>query len=357
MKSFEGFDPESIEELKPGHYLSDEGIFQYYKIPDTMYVTGSVQTVSEKVRILLESSVKKRVQTDLPVAVFLSGGIDSSIIHLLCCKYHDNVTGLIIGEDSSEDVKFAKRFCKDLRLKSCHINIDKNELLQNVSEVVHSIETFEPNAVRGSLLSMKLSKIAHELGFKIAICGEGSDEVFAGYGDFLYITDENEFQEKIMRLLNDLYRTQLLRIDKTGMNFAVEIREPFLDRELVEYALNIPPRMKVAVDQKGRKVTKFILREAFKDILPEYIYDRPKMTLLEGAGTGNVEKEDGILFEYAVKKMSNEEFHKITESRPEFNLQNKEEAYCFKLFFPFYSKAKFSVNRVVHAQKEIPKGY
>ena len=358
MKSFDGFDSGPVNELKPGHYLSNDGVFQYYKIPETKYVTDTIETVAMKVRELLDAAVKKRVQTDLPIAVFLSGGLDSSIVHLLCTKYNNNVTGIIIGEESSDDVIFAKRFCEELDLKYCHVNSKKDELLENVPEIIYSVETFEPNVVRGSLLSMKLAKTAHDLGFKIAICGEGSDEVFGGYGDFLFIDPEknaDEFQKKILALLNDLYRTQLLRIDRTGMNYSLEIREPFLDRELVEFALNIQPKMKVAEDKNGQLTTKLILREAFKDILPEYIYNRPKMTLLEGAGTGSVEKESGILYEFAGNRLSDKDSSEIIKNNPSYYLQNKEEAYCFDLFYRHYSNAEFAAQRVIHAKKEIPK--
>lgn len=356
MKSFLDLDVDEFKELKPGEYITKEGVFQYYSNNEkTNWNNDSVETVSMKLRELLDEAVRKRVQTDLPIAVFLSGGIDSSIVQLLAYKYHDDVTALVIGDESGEDVIFAKRLCNDLNLKFKHIEIDKNELLKHIPEIIYSIETFEPNPIRGSILSMKLSEIAHNLGFKVVLCGEGSDEILAGYGDFLFINDEKDIHNKIINLLDDLYRTQLLRIDKTGMNHAVEVREPFLDSALVEYVLSIHPKMKVATNNSGEKTTKFILREAFKDLLPEYIYSREKMTLMEGAGIGSVEKGTGILFSYASNQISDDEFQSISDNFSEYKLKDKEEAYCFKIFNQFYSKARFAIERVDCAQKEITK--
>ncbi|MEO5644135.1 MAG: asparagine synthase (glutamine-hydrolyzing) [Bacteroidia bacterium] len=355
IKSFIDLEVETFEELKPGHYLTDEGVYQYYKTASPKWIKYSNETIASEVRDLIEESVKKRVQTDLPIATFLSGGLDSSIIHLLCCKFHSDVTALIVGEDSGEDVIYAKRLCNDLNLKFYHIKTNEETLLQNVPEVIYSIETFEPNPVRGSLLSMKLGELAHEKGFKIVLCGEGSDEVLGGYGDFLFLKDEKEFQNEIENLLNDLYRTQLLRIDKTGMKYAVEVREPFLDRNFVEYALNIHPSLKVAPNSKGKMTTKFILREAFKDLLPDYIYSREKMTLMEGAGIGGVEKGKGLLFQYANAYLSDQEFKTISDNYSNYRLKDKEEAYCFKFFNQYFSKAKFAKTRVINAQKEILK--
>lgn len=353
MKSFTSLSVETFEELKPGHFITEEGVYEYYKIPNPKWVQDSTTDISIKLRELIEKAVQKRVQTDLPIATFLSGGIDSSIVHLLCCKYHPDVSALIVGEDSGEDVIYAKRLCQELNLKFYHIRTNNEMLLNNVPDLIYSIETFEPNPVRGSLLSMQLGKIAHEKGFNVVMCGEGSDEVFGGYGDFLSLTDEKEFQEKIKNLLSDLYRTQLLRIDKTAMKFAVEVREPFLDKDVVEYALSIHPSLKVAYNNKGRLTTKFILREAFKDILPEYIYSREKMTLMKGAGIGGVERGKGLLLSFVEEHISEKEFKEIIKNNPDYNLKDKEEAYCFKFFKQDFAKAKFAKTRVVNAQKEI----
>jgi len=354
MKSFLTIEAEIWKELKPGHYLTKEGITQYYTSPvTTRWNTGPVEEIRTTVRALVESAVKKRVATDLPIATFLSGGIDSSIVHLLCCQYHKNVTALIIGEDSGEDVIYAKRLCHDLNLQYYHIRTTREALVDHLPELIYTIETFEPNPVRGSLLSMQLASVAHEHGFKVVLCGEGSDEIFGGYGDFLYLPDESAFQSKIEALLADLYRTQLLRIDKTGMKYSVEVREPFLDRALVEYALTIAPSLKVTSINSQQKTTKYILREAFRYLLPEYIYTRDKMTLMEGAGIGGVERGKGLLHDFTDRNISEQECQDIKERYPEYAIRDKEEAYCFKLFYEYYSKADFSKCRVINAQKEI----
>lgn len=355
MKSFIGLNVETFDELKPGHFITNDGVTEYYKIPQTKWNPDSFESIKRNVRELIEASVKKRVQTDLPIANFLSGGLDSTIVHLLCCKYHPDVTALIVGDDSGEDVINAKRFCNELDLKFHHIKCSNESLLENISEVISVIETFEPNPVRGSLLSIKLAELAHNLGFKVVLCGEGSDEIFGGYGDFLLLKDENKFQTKILTLLSDLYRTQLLRVDKTAMKYSVEVREPFLDRRLVEYVLNIHPCLKVATKDNGELTTKYILREAFKDVLPDYIYLREKMTLMEGAGIGGVEKAKGILYEYASLQLSDNEFIALSSGFPEYDLKDKEEAFCFKIFNQKYSKAKFAMTRVRNAQNEISK--
>lgn len=355
MKAFEDLDVVEYSELLPGHYIEGERVVKYYNFTNNQYINENLKESCLKVRNLLESAVKKRVVTDLPVAIFFGGGIDSAIVLLLALKYHKNITPIIIGTDESEDVMYAKRMCKDLSLKFHHVQINLNELINLVPEAVYVTESFEPNVIRGSVLSLLLSKAAHDFGYKVVLCGEGSDEIFGGYGDFLNFNNEEDFNKHTNKLLNDLYRTQLLRVDRTSMYYTVEVREPFLDRELVEYALNIPFCHKVGFDGNGVKTTKLILREAFKDILPEYIYNRDKITLMEGAGTGKVNKNSGLLFENACKQVTDADFNYHKKKFPDYDFIDKEDVYNFKFFSKYYLKAGFAKNRVNNAQIEIQK--
>jgi asparagine synthase (glutamine-hydrolysing) len=353
LKSFLTLSVEEFKEIPPASYMDNTGIHTYYTYNTTLDTTLDFPTASLVVKHLTEESVKKRVQTDLPIGVFLSGGLDSTIVFLLCLKYHSNVIAIIIGDDDAQDVIHALRLCHENNYKYQHIKISKNQLLETIPIIVDCIETFEINPVRGAALSYYLSKAANDLGLKIILCGEGSDEIFAGYGDFLKATSEPEFEQITLNFLSYLYRTQLLRIDKTGMAFGVEVREPFMDKALVEYALKLPTEFKIKTDDNGKTITKHILREAFKDILPHYIFIRDKMTLMEGAGAGPVNKEEGMFYENALGLMSDEHFHELIQKYPEYKIENKEVAFYFEFFRRKYLRAKFSANRTFNATMEI----
>lgn len=352
IKAFDGIlEIDNIEELRPGHYIYNGEINSFFQ-PSYELSTLSYDHAKAKVRNLLEEAVKKRVDTDLPIAVFLSGGVDSSIVYLLACKYHLDVTAIVIGKDDSSDVICAKRLCDLNNSKCLHINISQDEFLSNIPEVIKTIETFEPNPVRGSALSFYLASFAKEKGFKVVLCGEGSDEIFAGYGDFIGL-DSREFQILTKNFVSDLYRTQLLRIDKTGMAFGVEIREPFMDNKLVQLAISLPPEYKVR-PYSNRELTKYILRDAFKDILPDFIFSRDKKTLMEGAGANSVQKGEGIFYEYASKNLPEQEFNDIQKKYPEYNLSTVEDAFYFKIYKEKYGlKVSNSSNRTFNALKEI----
>ncbi|KAA3506417.1 hypothetical protein GOZ80_17870 [Agrobacterium vitis] len=113
-------------------------------------------------------------------------------------------------------------------------------------------------------------------GFKIALSGDGSDEIFARYG--LFKTAKDPYALSTYRL-NNLFRTDLQRTDRSSMASSIQCRFPFLDRWLIEFAMAFPFDLKVRTG-----VEKFVLREAFRGDIPDYMIDRPKIRIPEGIG-------------------------------------------------------------------------
>ena len=353
MRAFKHLDVTAYQELPPAHYFSPGGLKPYLTYHTKPLIAADFTTAKKMVRQLTEAAVRKRTVTDLPVGVFLSGGLDSSIVYLLTLKYHKNVTAIIIGEDHAEDVDYAIRLCEKHGGRYVHIKSTQKELLESIPLIVNCVETFEVNVVRGSALSYRLAACAAELGLKIVLCGEGSDEVFGGYGDFLTVDDQAGFDQQTLKFLCSLYRTQLQRIDRTGMAFGVEVREPFMDNLLVDYAIRLPRKYKINWIEGHKMTTKYILREAFRDLLPNEIYSRHKMTLMEGAGAGPVNKDEGMFYDFTCSRISDEQYNDIKKKYPEYQIQSKEEAYYFKIFMANYSKAKFAATRTYNATIEI----
>src|SRR3989338_270707 len=141
-----------------------------------------------------------------------------------------------------------------------------------------------------------VSKKAAELGIKIVLVGEGSDELFAGYNEFLQLPSE-KINKGCRMLLESMSNGHLMRVDKMAMKSTIEIRSPFFDTSLINYALNIPGKFKVV--HKGKEViTKSILREVASDYLPDYIAFRYKTPFANGAGMDvgvNFLKGDGAI--------------------------------------------------------------
>ncbi len=336
---------EKIGMVEPGHMLIDGKIRRYYSpgAPEKAKLTD--EQAALMLRALVDEAVKKRVQTDLPVAVLLSGGLDSTAILATARKYHKNVTAVIVGSKGSDDVRFAKRYCEEFGVRYIHREPpSEQELFGMIKEIVRTAESFEPNVVRQSAVSYFISKAASELGIRIVLCGEGADELFIGYPEFWGV-GKVKAKEMQNHFLNSLNRTQFQRVDRTSMHFTIEVRVPFFDDKVVEFARSLPVRMNIK-EIDGQKVEKYILRRAMEDRLPPYICNRRKVVLSEGAGFGG--NGPGGLFEaLAGSSISDDEFVSMQKEFEAWNILTREEAFYFSIFRALgYCKAGFNSKRV-----------
>lgn len=332
----------------PAHYMQNGKLRRYFTLPTTIDHYISEEEAINKIRNLFDHSVQIRVHTDLPVAVYLSGGIDSTAILATAIKYHKDVTAIIVGNEESTDRKTAVRYCEENNIKYIvKTPPSEEELTENIKNIVKITESFEPNMIRQSAISYYIARTAAENNFKVILCGEGSDEIFAGYPEFTALNTSDAIEKKIIDFLSDLHRTQLQRVDRTSMAFTTEVREPFLDKDLLKFVLQIPAKLKIKQD--GEKIiTKYILRKAMSDRMPEYIYNRDKVVLSEGAGYKGNQKVGGLFYYIVAKHISDEEFITFKQRYNEWNLETKEEVYYFKFFLEFgYQKAIFNKQRVI----------
>lgn len=312
-----------IREVPPGHYVQNEKCISYYSVPNTI-IQDSVEQIKNNIRNLLDESVKKRLQTDLPVAVFLSGGIDSTSVLATALKYHTNITAITMGREFDgvqSDRWYAKKFCQENNIPLIEAEPPtEDELVLEIPGVIWQVESFEPNLVKQTPLSMRLARIAHKHGFKIVLCGEGADELFAGYPEFC------NNQRLLKDFFSDLYRSQLKRIDRSGMANQVEIRVPFLDTSFVEYCINIPIELKL---KEGTQ--KWIFRQAMSDRVPDYIRERKKVVLSEGMGLKGNSLKNGLFSEKFNELQYQEKFFGNDDSLPN-SIRSVEERYYYDLY-------------------------
>ncbi|PJC24206.1 asparagine synthase (glutamine-hydrolyzing) [Candidatus Uhrbacteria bacterium CG_4_9_14_0_2_um_filter_41_50] len=329
-----------------GHFMNNGKLKKYFSIDTKIDENITEETAVNKIRELFDHSIKIRTQTDLPVAVYLSGGIDSTAVLATALKYHKDTTAIIVGNEQSTDRQIAVQYCEENSIKYIvGVPPTEEELAKTIPEIIRMTESFEPNMIRQSAVSYFIAKTAAEKGFKVILCGEGSDEIFAGYPEFMALNTAKEIEQKILSFLSDLHRTQLQRVDRTSMAFTTEVREPFLDKDLVKFVLTIPLALKVW-RENGKVVSKYILRKAMQDRLPQYIYDREKVVLSEGAGFKGNQKVGGLFYDIVSKEISDQEFEKYKKDYTDWNLETKEEVYYFKHYLNFgYEKAVFNKQR------------
>ena len=193
---------DSIYSLPPAHYIElTKGSFfinEYWSLVDSFKeqkVDKGEEFYLNKLQHLLESSVKYRMISDVPIGVFLSGGVDSSVItSIMANESKDPVNTFTIGFNESEfnEFSYADIIAKKYNTRHHKIIIDSADYLENLEKLIKYKDAplSVPNEVPLYIMSKELKK-----NITVVLSGEGADEIFAGYG-------------RIFRSPYDLYRIQ-----------------------------------------------------------------------------------------------------------------------------------------------------
>lgn len=354
-----GFIPEpyttlkNVYTLEKGHYLAYNHQTDFVSTKSYKSFTYSKKVTDPKesvylVKEAINNAVKSHLLSDVPVGVFLSGGIDSSILTLLAYGLtKDNVNAISIDHNEKT---YTERPYRDLINKL--INNRNTEYLVTYDDFVHNFDRImlamdQPST--DGINTWFASMHAKEHGLKCILSGIGADELFGGYPSFrrmpllerlkvipkkvlrmseslfnvnykrlYYLSYDNQIgQYLFMRgyytpryiaqvldadvneidgilsgftvnswfaelssenraswnAINIYMQNQLLKdTDHMSMSHGLEVRVPFLDQNLIELVLSIDSTIKF-----NKQLPKQLLINAFKDELPEAIWNREKM--------------------------------------------------------------------------------
>jgi asparagine synthase (glutamine-hydrolysing) len=288
----QAFDPEHrplVEEFPPGHRWSPAGgLRRFRSLPDG---DGPTLTRRDEAMDLLRErlvvAVRHRMMADVPIGVFLSGGLDSSLVAAIMARHRDRTHGPVhsfaAGTAGSSDLLAARRAADHLGLEHHERIYDADEVVAVLPAVVRSIESYEPSLVRSAVPNYLLAETAATT-VKVVLTGEGADELFAGYDHYRHLR-EADLRAELLRGVAGLHNLNLQRCDRVTMAHGLEARVPFLDRDLVDLAARLPVDW-LLPGEHGQEKT--ILREAFTGWLPEDLLWRPKEQFGDGSGTAAV---------------------------------------------------------------------
>ncbi len=363
----------NVRKLLPGHYIEvHNGIVkdvEYYKIPFDSKETikpfneHSYNKQKNHLRDLLEESVSKRMVSDVPLGAFLSGGVDSTIIVSIASKLVPSLKTFCIGfngDKKFDESKDAEAVAKMHKTDHTTFHLSNDDLLGSLHDMLDYID--EPFADSSAIAVNILSKYTRE-HIKVALSGDGADELFAGYNKhraewhirnngylsllkyiepllrilpksrhintgntirqmhrfaqgvkysravryWLWCTITNEKEaynlvnkehdtgHSLVRTLNYINQINnntgnsdlndvlysdvhlilpndmLTKVDMNSMAHGLEVRNPFLDYKVVEYAFQIPSDYKI-----DKHASKKILKDAFIDAFPKEILNKKK---------------------------------------------------------------------------------
>jgi asparagine synthase (glutamine-hydrolysing) len=328
---------------------SDFQIETYWKPEEsvTQKQLAPESQATDELEMLLQNAVKQQLVADVPLGVFLSGGIDSSTVAAMAAKASAkkiNTFSIGFEEENFNEAPFA-------RAVAAHLQTDHHELIvtaKQAQELVLQLPGVfdEPFADSSAMPTMLLSQFTRRQA-TVALSGDGGDELFLGYGSYnwaarlanpvLHFFDKeiafalglsrkdsfrkakNMFDKPKTNIQSHIFSQEqgffsqieitdlllspaqyptpdtwhpklstmenqalfdlhhylpddlLVKVDRAGMRYGLEVRVPLLDKAVVEWALNLSPELKY---RQGSR--KYLLRQVLYRHVPEKLFDRPK---------------------------------------------------------------------------------
>jgi len=270
-------------------------IIDYYNLKYEPNPYSSNFKIFQSLRLAVEKRIKQ-ANENVEVGFLLSGGLDSSLTTSLALEYYSKQQNkykphlYTIGfEENAPDIISAKIMIEWFKNKYgpdsfyWHLVIlPISKGINALSNVIWHLETYDTTTIRASTPMFLLSQYIKETtpNVKIIISGEGSDELFGGYLYFNYAPNNFAFRSEIIQLLNNLYLYDVLRADRTTAAFSLEIRPPFLDKELIETVLTSSNLV------HDNNYTKKLLRDCVKpyNLLPDNILYGKKEAFSDAVG-------------------------------------------------------------------------
>ncbi len=325
-----------VEVFPPGHYWTPEtglkrfraavpreGVSEYdgpsepgASIPDG---------ILEVVRDSLIKTVERQMMGDVPVGVFLSGGLDSSLVAAIAAPWArrngQTLKTFAVGLEGSSDLVAARVVAEHLGTEHHEAVYTAEDAMEVLPQVVRTIESFDPSLVRSAVPNYILAELAAQ-HVKVVLTGEGADEIFAGYEYLDEFRTEDDLHTELVRTIEGLHNLNLQRADRVTMAHSLEARVPFLELDMIELGLALPAGWKLAGEGQ---MEKRMLREAFDGWLPDDFLWRPKEQFGDGSGASSVLKEE------MESSVSEEDFERDAED-VEPPLRTREEMAYYRIF-------------------------
>lgn len=312
----------SISTLPPGAYLADGETCRWFSPRWTAVTRSDVAPAPHEIVERLERAVVKRLMSDVPVGVLLSGGLDSSLVAALARRHMGRLRTYAVGVEGAPDLSAARHVARVLGAEHSECVYSLREVERHLERVIYHLESYDAALVRSAVPCYFVSELAAE-EVKVVLTGEGADELFAGYSYMRRIADPAELHRECVRLLGGLHAMNLQRVDRMTMAHGLEGRVPFLDVDFVDYAMRLDPAYKV---QNEGVAEKRVLRRAAERVLPREIAHRPKLEFSQG--TSN----EGLLGAYAEERISDRELSQAAARFPRDTPRDKEEL-LYRLIF------------------------
>lgn len=342
---------EDVYKLPPGNTLlfdldnQTKTISEYWNLNSVVVSAITYKEAKSQLHELIIDAVKIRLQSDVPIGTFLSGGIDSALVSSVAAKLSkEPIKTFTIGfkDPLFDESKVAAQFAEIIGTNHTETICGPNDALNMLRKLIEVYD--EPFADSSALPSLLLNSVTKK-HVTVALSGDGGDESFLGYGHFDALKKFNKikqipffvrrflslfYNENIIKLqpatINSLLKTKAcddyalgiftgfdslqkkrntkwfnnysgfrywakdcfqrmadlniklwlendsnVKVDRASMAFSVEVRSPFLDYRIIEFARTLPVSYRYE-----KSVKKKILRDILSEYIPEELFNQPK---------------------------------------------------------------------------------
>ena len=339
----------------PGHYYTPGTGFVKYYAPEYEDYTKAIKELDlSEIRNALTEATRKRLMSDVPIGVLLSGGLDSSLTSSIASRllkeHGKTLHSFSIGlDENAPDAAAARKVASFLGTEHHEVHFTIEQGIEILDKLIWHLETYDVTSIRASTPMYFLSKAITDLGIKVVLSGEGADEIFGGYLYFRNAPTTDDFQKETIERVQKLFTADLLRADKSTMAHGLEARVPFLDKAFLATAMLIKAEEKQPKTYNGKE--KYILRKAFdtpdNPYLPDEVLWRQKEQFSDGVGYNWIDQ----LIEYCSDKVTDAQLDGAAIEFP-YNAPTTKEAYFYRTIFHKYYP---QVSAAQTVRKWIPK--
>jgi asparagine synthase (glutamine-hydrolysing) len=297
----------------------------------------------ENVKKSVINSIKRRLDSDRPLAFLLSGGVDSSLVAAISAKLLGTpIRTFCCGMNKGTDLEYARKVADHIGSYHTEVFFTPEEGLAAIKDVIWKTETWDTTTIRASVGQYIVSKyIGTKTDAKVVLVGEGPDEVCSSYLFNWYAPNGKELHETALEYVDKIHYFDSRRGDRCISGWGLEGRVPLLDPEFIKAYWTIPCEDRMP---QSKGIEKWWLRKAFDgtNLLPSEVLWRKKEAFSDGISS----KEKSwfqMIQEYIEPLVSDEELRNAKEKYPHCTPQTKESYYYRKLFCEFFGETRQKV--------------
>jgi len=281
MKNVKSFPPGNLAIINASGFS-----FQPVKtLTQPLIRTIYMESAAKHLQKLLLDSTRKRVADIDKVAVAFSGGLDSSLIAVLAklCGVEPHL--ISVGLENQQEIQSAETAAEALELPLSTQAYTVSEVEQILPRILWLIEEPDPVKVSIAVPFYWVAETTSKMGYKVLFAGQGSDELFGGYQRYL-----GEYTKSVTTVRNAMYsdvaaahETNFQRDIQVCSFHKVELRLPFTDPKVVDFALSLPINLKIESPQDALR--KSVLRQVAKNLgMPAFIVNKTKKAIQYATG-------------------------------------------------------------------------